>query len=903
MLKKVTSLLFLVSTMSFAQLEFSNWYFGSNAGINFTEENSNYVDDSSIFLGYMPATISDSEGNLLFYSNGKVIWDRTHNVMQNGEDIEGGFFSYGSSIVPKPGDPNIYYFIYVDYDSSQDQINKMYYSEIDMTLNNGLGGVNANKNILISAEQLGAKLTVAQHANDEDFWLVTHGINNANYYAFLISENGITSDPVISTNGDIHYGSGGNLGAYLGGIKISHDVKKIATVYKVAAEIYDSKVDITNFNDQTGEVYGEVLTLGEDSFVHDVTGNATGSAEFVEFSPNNKYLYVSCTNVFGVSGGTWYPSTLYQYDITTNSYEDLLFSQREIDRGIDRYRGLELGIDNKIYVVVNDYDQQEDDNGVIRSMGVINYPDLQGESSDYQHLSYVLSEDMSRQSRGINALPQDIRGFFYLKIETQQLCAGQGVRFGLDTGDEILEVEWNFGDGTTANDVFIDHQYSPGTYNVVATVTFENSVIQRSVIVEIEEEIDLAESFILCDDASNDGTEEINLDDIRGMIYRHPSCGNVDFYLTESDAQQSVNPLDDLYNNVTNPQIIYARIEPASNPGSYQIAPLNIVINPFPVVNSNSFSMCDDETNDGVEVISLASLNNGITGDLFCAKIDYFFNETDANTNTNPISVEFQNVSNPQRIYIRIESLDDGSFTVTPVDVFIKPRPNLNLQEVYYICESGSLEVGIDDTYDVYSWSTGSSDSSTTIFEPGSYSVTTTNYTTVGECSDTVTFLVQESAVPSVFEIETNDLQPHGNSIQVFVDGIGDYEYSLDGTDYQDSPLFENLRLSEHVVFVRDKNGCGTVNQEVLLLIYPKYFTPNNDGINDLWQIKSAYAEPDLSISVFDRYGKMLFTFTGENTGWDGTFNGLDMPVSDYWFVVKRPSKNKTYRGHFTLKR
>ncbi len=136
----------------------------------------------------------------------------------------------------------------------------------------------------------------------------------------------------------------------------------------------------------------------------------------------------------------------------------------------------------------------------------------------------------------------------------------------------------------------------------------------------------------------------------------------------------------------------------------------------------------------------------------------------------------------------------------------------------------------------------------------------------------------------------------------IVVNGLGDYEYSLDNIHFQDSPVFQNMEIGIYSVYVRDKNGCGTATKIVPFLNYPKYFTPNDDGINDFWKIKNSKFEPDLKTYVFDRYGKLIASFSAVSQGWDGKYNHELMPSTDYWFLVIRED-GKEFRGHFTLKR
>jgi gliding motility-associated-like protein len=124
----------------------------------------------------------------------------------------------------------------------------------------------------------------------------------------------------------------------------------------------------------------------------------------------------------------------------------------------------------------------------------------------------------------------------------------------------------------------------------------------------------------------------------------------------------------------------------------------------------------------------------------------------------------------------------------------------------------------------------------------------------------------------------------------------------MDGVHYQDSNAFGGLGSGEFTVYVKDKNGCGISQGSVFLLSYPSFFTPNGDGFNDVWTIKDSYTDPDLTISIFDRYGKLIKIISGVDLSWNGTLNGAMLPSTDYWFVAKR-GNGKTVKGHFSLKR
>lgn len=135
----------------------------------------------------------------------------------------------------------------------------------------------------------------------------------------------------------------------------------------------------------------------------------------------------------------------------------------------------------------------------------------------------------------------------------------------------------------------------------------------------------------------------------------------------------------------------------------------------------------------------------------------------------------------------------------------------------------------------------------------------------------------------------------------------GDYVYQLDDGPFQESPVFEYVSYGTHMITVKDKFGCNTpiTKSNVLVINYPKYFTPNSDGINDTWNIFTLDYLSNSRIFIFDRYGKLLKEISTKSLGWDGMYNGHPMPSNDYWFSVEYVENDisKIFKSHFSLKR
>ena len=220
------------------------------------------------------------------------------------------------------------------------------------------------------------------------------------------------------------------------------------------------------------------------------------------------------------------------------------------------------------------------------------------------------------------------------------------------------------------------------------------------------------------------------------------------------------------------------------------------------------------------------------------------------------------------------------------------------------MCENEPITLNAGAGFSSYTWNTTPPQTTQTITvdAAGTYVVTLTN---ANNCSKTKTITVTASGIATIENIDINDFQENNTAtIEISSTSLGDYEFSLDGVNYQDSNIFSNLNAGEYTVYVQDKKGCGIVFERFNILDFPKYFTPNGDGYNDTWFIKNLDKRnlENSVITVFDRYGKLLKQISGVSEGWNGTFNGNLLPSNDYWFEI-RLTNGKSVKGHFTLKR
>jgi gliding motility-associated-like protein len=251
--------------------------------------------------------------------------------------------------------------------------------------------------------------------------------------------------------------------------------------------------------------------------------------------------------------------------------------------------------------------------------------------------------------------------------------------------------------------------------------------------------------------------------------------------------------------------------------------------------------------------------------------------------------------------------------TITVVDL---PAPSLTDRTVCAdnltgeIITSVLLESGLSMTDYTFVWTLDGDILPTTqnnhlATETGIYNVIATHNIT--GCSGSSTGIVTASSIAAGEAFVGEDF--HQNQIITVnvTGGSGNYEYILNNGPIQTQPYFTNVLQGENIIIVRDKNGCGELILTVYSLNYPRFFTPNGDGYNDTWNISGLEDQPKSIIYIFDRYGKLLKTLKASGgNGWDGTYNGENMPATDYWFKLLytgRDGFEKEFKAHFSLKR
>lgn len=420
-------------------------------------------------------------------------------------------------------------------------------------------------------------------------------------------------------------------------------------------------------------------------------------------------------------------------------------------------------------------------------------------------------------------------------------------------------------------------------------------------------------SILQCDeDGIPEGFTTFNLNQVFGDITNNASNRTINFYKSLDDLENNENEINpEAFDNYFNPHIIYALVTDTIS-GCTNIAEITLRASSTTSIDVFLEACDNDGIEDGFTNFNLTETENAILFGL-PAGLDLTYYETyeDALLESNPLNTNFTNtIPYTQTIYARVENAN-ACFGISTIELTVFELPNIVTQEEVLYClndfpQTITLTSGlIDDIPNnyYYDWSTGEDTFEIEINAPGTYSVRVTN---TDGCFKDRTVTVLPSDIATITDIQITDATSN-NIISVFVSGEGIYDYALDDINgpYQESNIFTNVDFGFHTVYVRDiENDCGISEELVSVIGFPKFFTPNGDRYNPFWQVKglSEQFQPNTQILIFDRFGKLLAELDPLGPGWDGTYNGFNMPASDYWFAVTLQD-GRIFKSHFALVR
>ncbi len=570
--RKVTLSLFLSFLFLYtiqAQNETANWFFGENAGLSFNTGFPNIDLNGQLITTEGCSTISNKQGQLLFYTDGVTVWSKNHSIMQNGTGLTGDDSSTQSAIIiPRPDSDTIYYIFTVDARAGTDGLR---YSEVDISLNGGLGAITSNKNILLETPTT-EKITAVESADGESIWVISHKWNSDEFIAYLVSNAGINTTPIVSAVGSMHQGNTNNSIGYL---KASPNREKIASVISYV----NNKTEIFDFNAASGIISNPVT-------IANYTSEDLGPYG-CEFSPDSRLLYVS-----EIIRGFTDVSKIHQYDLTQNTQQQIIDSDVVLIEEGGLLGAIQQALDGKLYVAKFGGS----------SIGVINNPNELGLNAEYEPESLFLGGKVSNLG-----LPPFIQSYFFATNIFNNTCFGDTTEFGIDTSTVIDSILWDFGDTAsgsenTSSNLAPTHIFtSSGNYDITITIQTEGEtqIIYRTLNISDQPPILDLENLIACEDEENTSTSFNLTNAVPTNILEDPSL-ILTYYQNLSDANDRINGISSpsLFTTDTN-QTIYVRTENSFGSDCYSISSFDISINNTPDIEFfESVFFCQNETTE-----------------------------------------------------------------------------------------------------------------------------------------------------------------------------------------------------------------------------------------------------------------------------------------------------------------
>lgn len=615
-------LLFLSMLVSHAQGEANIWYFGNKAGLDFSSGSPVALTNGELVTEEGCATLSTSAGQLLFYTDGSTIYNKNHVVMVNGSGLMGhSSSSQSATIVPMPGSTTLYYVFTIAEESNP---NGFRYSVVDITLDSGNGAVTSQKNVLTYTPTI-ESIGVTKHANGIDYWIVTHGVENNNFNAHLLTSSGLNTTPIVSALGPVIVSVSFT---EAGTIKISPSGKKLAI-----ANVSDF-VQLYDFNNSIGVLSNERTLLIEDWFLYGA-----------EFSPDESLLYV--TNNLG---------KIYQFNLNA---ADVPASKFTVLSSSVVCGALQLGPDNKIYVAIGNQNK----------LSVINHPNVLGVGCNFQYNAIDLAGKIS--ALGLPSFSQSF--FFTPSIQFENACVNQNTSFEFVTNQTVLGANWSFGDGSSSSSLNPTHNYSlPGSYTVSVAVTTPFGIgtnTREITIYALPTLLSTTATLKQCDD-NNDGFSSFNLNESTLLLVSSPTGLTFSYYETALDAQNGSNAITNsttYTNQIVSNDIVFVRVQNTN--GCFRVAQLNLNVSTTLIPSSfqKVFTVCDDvasgSNTDGISTFNFSSVTAEIQalyppGQLLV--ITYYKNITDALAEVNAITntSNYSNIGYPntQNIIVRVDS-------------------------------------------------------------------------------------------------------------------------------------------------------------------------------------------------------------------------------------------------------
>ncbi len=799
------------------------WYFGNNAGIHFTPSGPVAVGDGQIQTQEGCSSISDQQGNLLFYTDGQLVYDKLHVLMPNGSGLLGATSSAHSSVViPRPGSSTEFYIFTVDQGGAPGV--GIHYSKVDLALNGGNGDVVVNEKNVFLADTASEKLAAVKKPGG--FWIIGQKVGTNQFYTFEVTSAGVNTSPIVSNTDWV-------VSSPYGTMAINSAGDKIAAVDK------QDSILIYDFNSVTGLVSSD-YKIGSTMPSNPMYG--------LEFSSDAKILYMASES----------SEDIRQFDLTLANSIAISASETMIGNNGQGGGQLQMGPDGRIYCArINQ-----------TFLSAITEPNVLGVGCNWIDTAVVLT------SNSQFGLPTFIQSFFNASFSFSEICSGDSTVFFIDTAG-VDSANWNFGDPAsgvenTSTLFSPTHLFTDTGEYTVTLIAYSDTIIDtvvQTVFIYPRLSKNWESDFRLCEG------DTVNLG--LGQPY-------VTYLWSTGSTSDSIQVYNDSLVTVT----VFGVCDTLTDT-------IEVIVDvPNPIDLGEDVTLCLPNT------ITLQNLLNPTTDILWSTGV---ISDSLLITKSGTYSAQDSSACGLFVDTIIVELIPQIDFDPLPPDT-------INCFDAQII-----LERPVNDSV-TYIWSDSTSGPR---FEVDStQQVWLAAFNECGFVVDTMNILFNGEIKTELGE-DTNicDL----DSIQLSgSDSTATYFWSTGDTTIS---IYTEVGLDENYIVTIFKGECAKVESKRVRssdifcesidcdVEFGNVFSPNGDGLNDLFRITSDCDVYSFDMSIYNRWGQLVNYSRNVAYGWNGFINGEPAAEGVYYFVVEYKdfvvvdADRQLTRGSFTLTR
>lgn len=348
---------------------------------------------------------------------------------------------------------------------------------------------------------------------------------------------------------------------------------------------------------------------------------------------------------------------------------------------------------------------------------------------------------------------------------------------------------------------------------------------------------------------------------------------SIKYYPTLSNAQNDTNQINNYTAYISAAGSVYAKV--TTPEGCTDYSKIDLLHYDQPVVKNATLTSCYIENFPTKAEFDLttANVDDGVN-----PTKDYFPSLTDAENDTNEIQNPFVYTSASTVVYVRVYNTN-GCYSIAKITLNVTPPKYSSVLVDKVICLEDTTTLDAGPGFSPYLWSTGETTQTISNVGVGEYWV----ILTTDGCPTKQTVFVKKSPEVIITNVEINN----DSATITATSGVPPYQYSVDGTNWQDSNVFNDLPRGQNRFYVKDTFDCVPVSVEVTVANLLNAITPNEDGINDYLDYSALRYKENLRFSIYDRYGNKLFTGDQKNSWlWDGRSGSKKVLTGTYWYHI-----------------